>query len=483
MADEAREYAEGAADAAGGAAESVADNAGEVGEDVVEAVGSAIASGREWVQGAAGSVENPLNEAAGAVNDAGRSAAAAGGAVQGGAQAAGRAAQGAGSAVSAASSAVQGSAVAGQASEMAGDAVHLGVSEGGKVYDQLSASIPNISWGEVGEKYAQSREATAAALMAIMGAAAPLCDMIKVDVFRDAYQVLSLVLSTVLAEVTSSATVVWNKLSGIVALDLSFVIPTLPPMVWYVPLAIVGFICFFATIAAFVLARNLNTDEIRCVRARATGPCARPRPVRGVAGCRLPMFALCQQAGVPPLPPLTRAPRPRSEGHEAKSWRDKAKENPKTLKFVKYTIYAGITLYLPISRTAFQLLQCAPQLASSLSKLGVDCSTGTCQCSDWEYYDAARGAAVLLILLVTVALPLYTAFLITRNKPRGSPEDPEKRYDEFGDLVDYTDDMYNDDVLKTPDQQACPYQFLYKGYERKWAFYKVRRRPAWFWIV
>lgn len=166
------------------------------------------------------------------------------------------------------------------------------------------------------------------------------------------------------------------------------------------------------------------------------------------------------------------------EGHEAKSWRDKAKEHPKTLRFVKYTIYAGITLYLPISRTAFQLLQCSPQLASSLAKLGVDCSTGACKCTDWQYYDVARAAAVALILLVTVALPVYTAYLITYNKPRGSPEDAEKRYDEHGDLVDYTDDMYNDDVLKTPDQQACPYQFLYKGYERRWAFYKVRM-PSW----
>lgn len=266
MADEAREYAESAR----GAAQGVANDAGDAAAVAADGAGGAVASGRELAQGAAAAVQNPLND----VSDAARGAA---GAVAGAVDAAGDSVQ---DGARAASAAVQGSATAAEASDAAGDAIRVGVAEGGKVYEQLAGSIPELDWGSVSEHYAQSREATAAALMAIMGAAAPLCDMIKVDVFRDAYQVLSLVLSTVLAEITSSATVVWNKLSGLVALDLSFVIPTLPPMVWYVPLAVVGFICFFAVIAAFAMARNLNTDEIRCVRGPEGLCCA-----RGGAGC------------------------------------------------------------------------------------------------------------------------------------------------------------------------------------------------------
>ena len=40
-------------------------------------------------------------------------------------------------------------------------------------------------------------------------------------------------------------------------------------------------------------------------------------------------------------------------------------------------------------------------------------------------------------------------------------------------LVDFTDEMYEDDLRTDPRQLASPYCFIYADYERKWAFYKV----------
>ena len=35
-----------------------------------------------------------------------------------------------------------------------------------------------------------------------------------------------------------------------------------------------------------------------------------------------------------------------------------------------------------------------------------------------------------------------------------------------------------DDTRTLPEQVACPYNFLYKSYERRWAYYKVATPPA-----
>jgi hypothetical protein len=40
-------------------------------------------------------------------------------------------------------------------------------------------------------------------------------------------------------------------------------------------------------------------------------------------------------------------------------------------------------------------------------------------------------------------------------------------------LVDFTDEMYEDDLRTDPRQLSSPYSFIYADYERKWAFYKV----------
>lgn len=135
----------------------------------------------------------------------------------------------------------------------------------------------------------------------------------------------------------------------------------------------------------------------------------------------------------------------------------------------------------PTPNPSLQILACESNLSKSLSELDSnlkctkDADTGvwSCECSDWDLYGLFQGIAIFILLFFTLGLPLYTMWLIRRNKPTGSPEDPSKRYNEDGELVDYTDDMYFQDVTHNLDQVACPYSFLYKGYERRWSSYKV----------
>ena len=59
-----------------------------------------------------------------------------------------------------------------------------------------------------------------------------------------------------------------------------------------------------------------------------------------------------------------------------------------------------------------------------------------CNCSDWEPYIYLQIGAVLLLLLFTLLLPIKCYQLIKANVPVGSREDPSKRYDEDGQLVE-----------------------------------------------
>ena len=74
-----------------------------------------------------------------------------------------------------------------------------------------------------------------------------------------------------------------------------------------------------------------------------------------------------------------------------------------------------------------------------------------------------------------VAFPIQCYFLIEANKPVGSLEDADHRYNDDGDLVEYTDANPVRDLLE-PEQKKNPYYFLYKDYERSHSAFKVHRR-------
>jgi hypothetical protein len=191
---------------------------------------------------------------------------------------------------------------------------------------------------------------------------------------------------------------------------------------------------------------------------------------------------------------VARADQPDSirEGHEVVSWTEMKQDSKKKVLALKYIMTAAISLYLPISKAIVQIWYCDAQLVSSLNDIlggsaadacpvsdyDMDSATGLrehaqCICGEWSMYSAAKYVGIVFFLGYTLLLPYYCYTLIQKNKPVGSRDDPNKRYNDDGDLVDYTDAMYLRDCNTSPDQLANPWLFLYKGYERRWAFYKV----------
>ena len=152
------------------------------------------------------------------------------------------------------------------------------------------------------------------------------------------------------------------------------------------------------------------------------------------------------------------------EGNEFKSWEDKDAENHRRLQIFRYTFVGLITVYLPVSQFSLEVLLCAIMPAGFAPR---DCAALS---SPLDWILPTLGA--LVFLSVTIAFPIQCYFLIEANKPVGSLEDADHRYNDDGDLVEYTDAMYARDLLE-PEQKKNPYYFLYKDYERSHSAFKV----------
>jgi len=212
------------------------------------------------------------------------------------------------------------------------------------------------------------------------------------------------------------------------------------------------------------------------------------------------------------------------DGDEAQTWEDLAEENRKTVKALKLIMTGIMSLYLPVSRTVFQILACSdnivsvaqvpcravwspvnagyPKLILHAGVVATATGSGSEQdrirrllglgqvrhwrwafglprvshapcCSLRRRYTLLFIGALVMLAGFVVFVPVFTYRKIKQNIPVGSTLDPNTFYDEDGRPQPYTDAMFNEDVMKDPRQVKCPYRFLYKGYERKWCWYKV----------
>ena len=78
-----------------------------------------------------------------------------------------------------------------------------------------------------------------------------------------------------------------------------------------------------------------------------------------------------------------------------------------------------------------------------------------------------------ILVTFTLPFPLILARVISSNKPTGTLENPEIAYDVDGEAVPFDDKLYHRLVAEDTNQLKCPYRSLYKGFERRWAHYKV----------
>jgi len=110
---------------------------------------------------------------------------------------------------------------------------------------------------------------------------------------------------------------------------------------------------------------------------------------------------------------------------------------------IRYIFTAAFSLYLPVSRSIFEVLVCDSTMGKALNSLGasVQCTIDTskpelsqvsCDCSTWSLYIFVAIVCGVFGVIFTLGLPYRTYQLIQRNKPVGSRENPDKRYDETG---------------------------------------------------
>ena len=186
------------------------------------------------------------------------------------------------------------------------------------------------------------------------------------------------------------------------------------------------------------------------------------------------------------------------DGLELETWEERNKTSKKGKVFMLSmtllsSVYAGVT------QSAFEILTCSdrpalsaagqtrrprprPRAAPRPATRSTRFASGPATTTAWARRTTRREKldahglfmvlAVVSLLLVTIGVPLLFWRMIDRAAPVGSLEDKEHRYNDDGDLVEYTKAMYAAD-LKLGKHKAHPAHFLVKGYERPWRHYKV----------
>lgn len=276
---------------------------------------------------------------------------------------------------------------------------------------------------DVGDAAADVAEAAPGVLAMVGGSIAKLCKEFsattnlysKAEVIRDFYQIISLYLTR--AGKSMVRMLSWfTGIAALISVDFNVAFPEIPDEVYY----IVG-------LALAVLALVLAVYVVR--QASSMGEQDRRR-----------------------------------DGHEFESWKERAEKEANKVRMIKYGFLALTSVYLPLTHVSLLALICklAPHLAFE-----EECPSIV---REGELSLVIAFVAVLCLLIVTIGLPYFTHKTIEKNKPVGSLEDPEHRYNAEGDLVEYNDQMYAEDLVR---MKHNPYLFLFKDYERDYATYKV----------
>jgi hypothetical protein len=248
-------------------------------------------------------------------------------------------------------------------------------------------------------------EEQAGALLALLGAFFAT----KFDIIRDFFQFLSLFFSQL--RLPFDFTTFFGKLSGIVSIDLSFTFPRVSSetMFWVV---------FGLSLVFFLV----------CVlQARST-----PDAVRS--------------------------------GNETVTWAMRSRSNR---YFVQGMLTVLLTLYLPVTRNAIQMISCDVTTKDMLLEKSQRAASpgGTVYLCYTGYHLLCCLASIISLALITLYTPYMVYELIQRNKPR------DARFTADGSLA--TRDERNRLYQFALSRDKCPYKFLYDGFERPWAFYKV----------
>ena len=312
----------------------------------------------------------------------------------------------------------------GDATEAIADGAEAAGEAAGDVWEMMQpglAALGGVTWEALDDAYTMGADEVADALQVLAGAGAgclACLDLLDLEILRDAFQTVGLFFSTIGSAAFGGIAKFFGNLGNIVAVDLSYVADSINPETMLILLLVVSGLTMV------------------------------------VGGCFLRNAFKLLPSGADEV----------EQGAEAINFEQLAADNPKTMKYTKYALTMLGFVYLPVSKISVQVLRCDYRDPAMLKMLGAGypCDGG-----------GVKFAAVLGLLLVTIAVPIAFAQLVNKAKPRGSLKDPTKCYDEDGlHLVEFSDKMYLKRMKTDPAQVHSPFLFLYAGFERKWSGYK-----------
>jgi hypothetical protein len=312
----------------------------------------------------------------------------------------------------------------GDAAETIADGAEAAGEAAGDVWEMMQpglAALGGVTWEALDDAYTMGADEVADALQVLAGAGAgclACLDLLDLEILRDAFQTVGLFFSTIGSAAFGGIARFFGNLGNIVAVDLSYVADSINPETMLILLLVVSGLTMV------------------------------------VGGCFLRNAFKLLPSGADEV----------EQGAEAINFEQLAADNPSTMKYTKYALTMLGFVYLPVSKISVQVLHCDYRDPTMLKMLGAGypCDGG-----------GVKFAAVLGLLLVTIAVPIAFAQLVNKAKPRGSLKDPTKCYDEDGlHLVEFSDKMYLKRMKTDPAQVHSPFLFLYAGFERKWSGYK-----------
>ena len=284
--------------------------------------------------------------------------------------------------------------------------------------------IIGAGFGEIDDAIGQSREGIQTALNALAGftagGCAAFCPLIRFEIFRDFWQTISLFFTNFFADVSEapwleSAKGIFGGIGNFMAIDVAAALQSEEAVkIGIIVLILVAVVMYIAYVWFAISAQYMHSTE---------------NEIR--------------------------------EGHETKKWADVAAENSKKIKMSTHVLTGCLSVYLPLTRTAVEVV------LDNKDSFVVKYFEGGSE------LDLLRFASYFILLTFTLPLPFILARIVTRNKPAGSLENPDIAYDVDGEEVPFDDKLYNRLVTQDPNQIKCPYRSLYKGFERKWAHYKI----------
>ena len=382
------------------------------------------------------------------------------------------------------------------------------ISLAGQAGDVLnSVKPPNLSFDTEAAQsalYGGVSMGVAAAASAATGCAAFAADILKLEIFRDFYQFLSIFFSSL--KMPESFSLFFGNISAILSMGftrllsyLTDVKAALNPIMWFWIFLLVTIVCW-----------------IRLSCFMDTG----------------------KYAGIKMLS---------KKEKDKHNWKEINKKSMFQFKQVKYLLLALTTLYTPVTRNAIQMALCAPKYAYDKYECQTNI-TGEWKTDDkvGSFYAAPQtvnecyaggssrgsnfkldlvikksfekcfadnhvymvGLSIIVLLAFSIYFPCLMGKVISHEKPTPlSPDDPEnpvfhapaqrpgpdgvfvetpgylakkKLYDELhgkpvifndeGKLVEYTDEIF---LLEVQKQSHSPFTTMYKGFERTWANYKI----------